>query len=105
MTWIVILAVGLGSFAFRVGPLLVFERVSFSERGDRVIRYAGTAAITALIVVSTRQSATGGAVVPTLLAMAVAVPLAIRGASMLLLLVCGGAIYAGAVIATDLLAR
>ena len=48
MTWLVILAVGAGSFVFRLGPLLVFERISLTERGDRVIRHAGTAAITAL---------------------------------------------------------
>ena len=36
MTWVVILAVGLGSFAFRLGPLLLFQRVSLTERGDRL---------------------------------------------------------------------
>ena len=59
-----------------------------------MIRHAGTAAITALIVVSTKQSATGDAVVPTVLAVAVAAVLAARGASMLRLLRIGGAIYA-----------
>ena len=44
MTWLVILAVGAGSFVLRLGPLLVFERVSLSDRGDRVIRHAGMAA-------------------------------------------------------------
>ena len=105
MTWLVILVVGAGSFAFRLGPLLVFERISLSERGDRVIRHAGTAAIAALIAVSTKQSATGTAVIPTLVAVAVGVVLAARGASIFLLLVCGGAIYAGSVIAMNLLAR
>lgn len=45
MTWVVILAVGAGSFVFRLTPLLVFERVSLGPRGDLIIRNAGTAAI------------------------------------------------------------
>jgi branched-subunit amino acid transport protein len=105
MTWVVILAVGAGSFAFRLGPLLVFERVSLTERGDRVIRHAGTAAITALIVVTTKHSATGGAVIPTLLAVAAALVLAARGASMMRLLLFGGATYACSAIVVGLLAR
>jgi len=71
MTWIVMVAVGLGSYLFRLGPLLVLQRVSLSDRADQLIRHAGTAAITALIVVSTKQSATGSAAVPTVLAVIV----------------------------------
>ena len=105
MTWLVILAVGAGSFVFRLGPLLLLQRISPTERGDRVIRHAGTAAITALIAVSTKTSATGSALVPTVLAMAAAIGLAARGASMLRLLLCGGGIYAGSVIGMDLVGR
>jgi branched-subunit amino acid transport protein len=105
MTWLVILAVGAGSFVFRLGPLLALQRIVLSERGDRVIRHAGTAAITALITVSTKHSATGTAAVPTVLAVAAAVVLAARGASMLRLLVCGGGIYACSVIFIELLGR
>ena len=105
MTWMVILAVGAGSFVFRLGPLLAFERITLSERGDRMVRNAGTAAITALIVGATKHSATGSATVPTLLAVAVGLVLAARGGSILRLLVCGGGIYAGSVIVLDLLAR
>ena len=104
MTWLVILAVGAGSFVFRLGPLLVFERISLSERGDRAIRHAGTAATTALIVVTTKHSATGGAVIPTVLAVAVAAVFAARGASMLRLLLIGGATYACSAIVVGLLA-
>ena len=105
MTWLVILAVGAGSFLFRLGPLLVFERISLTERGDRAIRHAGTAAITALIVVSTKHSATGDAVIPTLLAVAVALVAAAKGASMLRLLLFGSATYACSAIVMGLLAR
>jgi branched-subunit amino acid transport protein len=104
MTWVVILAVGAGSFVFRLGPLLVFERISITERADRAIRHAGTAATTALIVVTTKHSATGGAVIPTMLAVAVAAVLAARGASMLRLLLFGGVTYACAAIVVGLLA-
>jgi len=105
MTWIVILAVGAGSFVFRLSPLLVFERTALGPRGDLVIRNAGTAAITALIVAATKHSASGSAVVPTLLAIAVATVLAARGAAMIRLLIFGGGIYACSTIVADLLAR
>src|SRR5262245_34958573 len=93
MTWIVILAVGLGSYLLRVGPQLLFERTSLSAGSDQLIRHAGTAALTALIVVSTKQSASGNALVPTLLAVAVAGVVAVRGGSMLRLLACGAGVY------------
>jgi branched-subunit amino acid transport protein len=104
-TWLVILAVGLGSLAFRVVPQLVFERVTLSERSDQLVRHAGAAAITALIVTSTKQSASGNATVPTLLAVGIAVVLAARGASMIRILICGGAVYAFSIIVVDLLVR
>ena len=101
MTWIVMVAVGVGSYLFRVGPLLVLQRVSLSDRADQLIRHAGTAAITGLIVLSTKQSAA----VPTVLAVTVAAVLAARRASMLRLLTMGGAIYAGSLIAMAAIAR
>jgi branched-subunit amino acid transport protein len=104
VTWLVVLAVGAGSFLFRVAPLLVLPRIPFGERADRVVRHAGTAAITALIAVSTRHGATGSATVPTVLAVAVGVVLAARGASMLRLLAGGGGVYAASAIVTSLLA-
>ena len=105
MTWIVILAVGIGSFLFRVVPLLALARVSFSERTDRWIRHAGTAAVAALIAVSTQHQATGRAAVPTVLAVGTAAVLAARGASMVRLLTLGGAVFACSTVAADLLAR
>lgn len=105
MTWLVILAVGVGSFVFRAGPLLLLQRKPLRDAGDRVIRHASAAAITALIALATRQSAAGGTVVPALLAVGVAIVLAAHDASMLRLLVCGGAIYAGSAVVIDLLGR
>jgi branched-subunit amino acid transport protein len=104
MTWIVMIAVGVGSYLFRLGPLLVLRRVALSDRADQLIRHAGTAAITALIVLSTKQSATGSAAVPALLAVSVAAVLAARRASMLRLLAIGGAIYAGSLVAVAAIA-
>jgi branched-subunit amino acid transport protein len=105
VTWVVVLAVGAGSLGFRLGPLLLLRRISLTERTDRAIRHAGTAAITALIVMSTKSSATGTAAIPTLLAVATGVALAAGGVSMLRLAVCGGGIYACSLTVVDLLAR
>jgi branched-subunit amino acid transport protein len=105
VTWVVILAVGAGSLAFRLAPLLLLNRVSLAPRSDRMVRDAGLAAIVALIAVSARQSATSGGVVPVLLAMAVGLMLAARGASMTFLLVCGGAAYAAALVALQVAGR
>ncbi len=105
MTWVVVLAVGAGSFAFRLGPLLLLQRLSLTPRADGVIRHAGIAAITALIVVSTKSSATGTAVIPTVLGVAAGVVLAVRGASMLRLVVSGGGVYFSTHLVIGLLAR
>jgi branched-subunit amino acid transport protein len=104
-TWLVILAVGAGSFAFRLVPLLVLQRATLSERTDRVIRHAGTAAIAALIALSTRQAAQQGTMVPAMLAVGAGVVLAARRASMLQIIVVGGALYAAGVIVLTLVAR
>jgi branched-subunit amino acid transport protein len=103
--WVVILAVGFGSYLLRLGPQLLLERTSLSPRADTLVRHAGVAALTALIVVSTKQSATGNALVPTLLAVAVAGVLAARGGSMLRLLVVGGGVYAFSAIVIGVFAR
>lgn len=91
MTWVLFLAVGAGSIVFRLAPVLLFQQLSLAKRADRLIRHAGNAAITALIVVSTKNSATGTDALPTLLAAAAGVVLAARGVSMLRLVVYGAA--------------
>jgi branched-subunit amino acid transport protein len=102
MTWVAIVAVGLGSFAFRLGPLILFQRISLSERANRLLRQGGMSAIVALIVVSTRNEATGNVAVPTILAVAAGTVLAARGASMLRLLVWGGGVYASSLVVAAL---
>jgi branched-subunit amino acid transport protein len=103
VTWIVVLTVGVGSYLFRVGPLLAIQRMTLPPRAERVIRHAGTAAITALIVVAGKQSAAGGSVLPTILALAAGIGLACRGAAMTRILVVGGALYAGVAVGIGLL--
>ena len=94
MTWVVILAVGpaasrSGSDHCCCSSGCRCRRAATDSSAMRAPRHSA-----ALIVVSTKQSATGNALVPTVLAVAVAAVLAARGGSMLRLLVCGGAVYA-----------
>ncbi len=105
MTWVVIIAVGTGSFLFRIGPMTLLRRLVLTAAADRAIRYAGVAALSALIVVSGRGAATGSAAIPTLLALTASLVGAARGRSMLRVVAWGGGIYAGATMAADLLAR
>jgi branched-subunit amino acid transport protein len=102
MMWVVMLAVGAGSFVFRLGPLLLLRRVTLSEQTDQSIRHAGLAAISALIALSTRQAAHGASLLPVLLAVGVGVAFAARRASMLRLIVVGGGLYAATVLAAGL---
>ena len=105
MTWLVILAVGAGSFLFRVTPLLLLGRVPLGPRAEGAVRHAGLAAITALVVLGTRQAATGAATIPALAAVLVGVVAAARRASMPRLLAYGGATFAGALLVVDLFTR
>jgi branched-subunit amino acid transport protein len=94
MTWLTMVLVGVGSYAFRAVPLLVLPRVELSDRADRMLRNAGAAALTALLVTAVTGSAERGTVVPTLAALALAAALAARGASLLRIVLAGGALYA-----------
>jgi branched-subunit amino acid transport protein len=105
MMWLVIAAVGLGSLAFRLVPLFVLQRAPVGEQGERRLRHAATSAVTALIVLSVRQGATGNATLPMLLAVVGAGLGAARGQSMLRLLISGGTTYAVATVAMNIVAR
>jgi branched-subunit amino acid transport protein len=94
VTWFVIVAVGLGSLALRLGPLPLLPGARLSERTDRLVRHAGLGAIAALVALSGRQVATGSSPVPALVALAGGAVLAARGASMVRLLVVGAGLYA-----------
>ena len=98
--WIVILAVGAGSLAFRLGPLLVLRHMALPASIDRAINYAGLATIVALTSTSTRGVASG-APAPTLVAVTAAVALAARRASPVRIIAIGGSLYAISVIAVQ----
>ena len=105
MTWLVLLAVGVGSYGLRVGPLLLLERTRPSPAFERAIRHGGIAAIAALIALSTQGVVASGDAVPALLAVGAGAVLAARGVPMLRLLLAGGALYALASVVGALLAR
>jgi branched-subunit amino acid transport protein len=105
IAWIAILAVGAGSFAMRVGPLLVLHRAPLGERADRVVRRAGLAAIAALVTLSTKHATTTGSPGAAIASLAVATVLAIRGASMARLVLVGVTVYGGWSLVAELLSR
>lgn len=94
-TWLVIVAVGLGSFVLRLAPLLALERVRLGPRVERLVANAGTAAITALIATSTREAASGRVPVAVVAAVLVGGVLAARRWTMPKILLAGGGVYAG----------
>ncbi|HYN71343.1 MAG TPA: AzlD domain-containing protein [Nakamurella sp.] len=51
-TWIAVLVAGLGSYAFRVAPLLLGNRLRLRERTQDILRHAGMGGIAALLVSS-----------------------------------------------------
>jgi branched-subunit amino acid transport protein AzlD len=103
-TWLVIMAVAVGSFVFRLAPLLLLEKSSPRPGVDRAIRDAGSAAITTLIVVSTVRASAGGTALPAMAAVGVGAVLAARRTPMLRILLAGGAVYAVAAVVADSIA-
>ena len=102
-TWAAMVAVGLVSYVFRAVPLVVLDRVRIGERTDRVVRHAGAAAVTALLVGSVGHGFSD--LRPSVLAAtAVALALAVRGASMLRIVVAGTGVYATMLVVAGLAA-
>jgi branched-subunit amino acid transport protein len=93
-TWIAILAVGAVSYVFRAAPLLVLGRMRLSDRVDRVVRHAGSAALTALLVGTVLHGGDAGTSTAILAATATGLIVAVRGASMLRVVLAGGFTYA-----------
>ena len=58
-TWLAVIAVGLGSYMFRVVPLFVPWIASPPEGVERVLTRAGVASLVALAAASTRHQTTG----------------------------------------------
>jgi branched-subunit amino acid transport protein len=96
-SWIAVLVVGLGSYSFRVAPLLIGARLRLGARTQDVLRHAGMGGIAALLVTSVVGFGTSGgivAVASAVGAVAVAAAVALRGRSMTLVVLAGGAVYA-----------
>ena len=95
MIWVVMIAVGIGSYLLRVLPLFVGGRYLGSPRAERIIGQAGTAALAALIATGLhRSAATSTDFAPTWLCAAAALAVAIRGGSMQRVLAAGAIAYA-----------
>jgi branched-subunit amino acid transport protein len=91
--WPAIVLTGVGSYILRVVPLVVLPKVTVPPAVERGIRHAGIAAITALLVSSVTHRVDAGDLLPTLLAVAVGLALAVRGAAMLRVVTIGGLTY------------
>lgn len=59
-TWIAVAGVGLGSYALRLLPMLVGDRVRWPGPVDRAISRAGLAALTALVIAGVQHHDGGG---------------------------------------------
>jgi branched-subunit amino acid transport protein len=95
MTWAVMLAVGVGSYVLRALPVFVGERVLTSPRVERVIGYAGTSALAALVTTGLRAvpDRPGQAIV-TIAVGAAALTVAVLRGSMLRVLFAATCVYA-----------
>ena len=95
-TWLVIVAVGAGSYIFRALPVLLQRRLARTSRFDEIVAPAGTAALAALAAAglqrgATTTTATAGMAVAAVVALVVAV----RGRPMVHVLLAGSLAYAG----------
>jgi branched-subunit amino acid transport protein len=94
--WLAIVLVAIGSYVFRVVPLLLGERMRLSESADSTLRHAAVGAMTALIVLSVEKAAAepcGADTIPVAVALAVSGTAAFLGRSMPVVVLGGGAAY------------
>ena len=98
MIWIGVLAVGLGSFAFRAAPLLLGAGFQLPQRTQQILRHAGMGGIAALLVSNIIGIGSGNGFVTAasaVVAVTVGAVVAWRGRSMTLVVLSGGAVYMG----------
>lgn len=96
-TWIAVLVAGLGSYVFRVAPLLLGHRLRLSERTQDILRHAGMGGMAALLassILGFGSQGGAGAIAAVLAAVGVAALVAWRGRSMTVVVVAGSALYA-----------
>ena len=95
--WLAILLVGLGTYTFRVVPLLLTEWIRLSDQADAVLRHASAGAMTALLVTGVRGLGDGSgdhSLVAGVLAVGVAAGVALLGRSLPLVVLSGAVTYA-----------
>jgi branched-subunit amino acid transport protein len=94
--WLAVILVGLGSYTFRVVPMLLDERMRLPERADAALRHAAVGAITAVLVLGVKRATTDPFSPDTVavgMALAMSGTVALVGRSMPLVMLCGGATY------------
>jgi branched-subunit amino acid transport protein len=92
--WYAVLIVGVVSYACRLVPWLVLDRVELAPSVEAGLRYAGAGAITALLVGSLlHPQAAGGSMLPLLLALLVSGLLLWRGCQELLAIAIGMGVF------------
>jgi branched-subunit amino acid transport protein len=99
LTWWAVLLSGAAAYACRLLPLLGADRVRLGPRAAAGLRHAGVGALTALVVLAVLPAGAAGPPLPLLAGVAVGALLALRGWSMVWLVLAGGAVVlaAGAV--------
>lgn len=91
-TWIAVACVGLGSYALRLLPLLVGDRLRWPGAVDRAIGHAALAALTALVIAGVQHHDGGGRPGATLWALTAVIAgaaVARRGRSMVVVVAAG----------------
>jgi branched-subunit amino acid transport protein len=91
--WIAVIAVGVGSLIFRIVPLAFADRLIGMTGVDRVLRYAGAAAVAAMAASSLDRAATTNYLPAVAVAAGVGLVLILRGKSMLTVVAVGLALY------------
>ena len=104
MTLLAMVLVGLGSYVFRVVPLLTLPRLTVSPRLEQSMRRATTAAISALIVGSLAGARSPADLGASVVAVAVGLAIAMRGTSLLRVVAGGIGAYAAVMLVPTVLA-
>ena len=102
-TWIAILAVAAASYLFRVVPLLLVDRLHVGPGFDRAVRHAGAAILTALLVDAVRANLHAGRPFAAAVAITLGFAIALRGASMLRIVLVGAGAFAATAFLTTVL--
>ena len=103
-TLLAMFLVGLGTYVFRVVPLVTLPRLTVSPRVEQSMRHATTAAVTALIVGSLTNARSTADLGASIVAVGVGLVVAARGGSLLRGVVGGIGAYALVMLVSEVLA-